>query len=199
MKLKLAVNPATGSVVKRVIKKAKTNKCDEIKNCTWDNYIPVTTHVTVCRFYLFYLFIYLLALFLYYYFIYNLAPAVQKADNSIQCINRYPVDKMYSNQYILSAGESYSLFDQLGPGLQQGGDVTLNMKFTRTRHPSYWCSMSNPFRICRPSGVDGLDEPLVADRFHPQYDVRFQNIVCKTSSSFSTVIIIYYSSATTYH
>ena len=29
---------------------------------------------------------------------------VQRADNSIQWINRYPVDEIYSNQYILSAG-----------------------------------------------------------------------------------------------
>ena len=28
------------------------------------------------------------------------APVVQRADNSSQWINRYPVDKMYSNQYI---------------------------------------------------------------------------------------------------
>ena len=32
------------------------------------------------------------------------APAiVQRAENSTQWINRYPADKMYSNQYILSA------------------------------------------------------------------------------------------------
>ena len=29
---------------------------------------------------------------------------VQRADNSIQCINRYPGSKMYSNQCILSTG-----------------------------------------------------------------------------------------------
>ena len=29
-------------------------------------------------------------------------PVVQRADNSIQWINRYPADKMYPNQYILS-------------------------------------------------------------------------------------------------
>ena len=33
-----------------------------------------------------------------------LVPVVQRADNSIQWINRYPADKMYSNQYICSAG-----------------------------------------------------------------------------------------------
>ena len=32
------------------------------------------------------------------------APVVQKAGNYIQRINHYPADKMYSNQYILSAG-----------------------------------------------------------------------------------------------
>ena len=31
------------------------------------------------------------------------APVVQRADNSIQPINHYPKDKMYSSQYILSA------------------------------------------------------------------------------------------------
>ena len=30
-------------------------------------------------------------------------PVVQGTDNSIRWINRYPVDKMYSNQYIFSA------------------------------------------------------------------------------------------------
>ena len=30
----------------------------------------------------------------------QLAPVVQRADNSIQGINRYPADEMYSNQYI---------------------------------------------------------------------------------------------------
>ena len=34
----------------------------------------------------------------------NLSTVVQRADNSIQCINRYAADKMYSKQYILSAG-----------------------------------------------------------------------------------------------
>ena len=34
----------------------------------------------------------------------QLAPVVERADNSIQWINRYPADKMYSNQYILSSG-----------------------------------------------------------------------------------------------
>ena len=34
----------------------------------------------------------------------SLVPFVQTADNSIQWINRYPADKLYSNQYILSAG-----------------------------------------------------------------------------------------------
>ena len=33
-----------------------------------------------------------------------LAPVVQRADNFIQWTNRYPVDKMYSDQYILDAG-----------------------------------------------------------------------------------------------
>ena len=32
------------------------------------------------------------------------APVVQRADNFFQWINRYPTDKMHSNQYILSAG-----------------------------------------------------------------------------------------------
>ena len=32
------------------------------------------------------------------------APVVQRADNSIQRITHYPIDKMYQFQYILSTG-----------------------------------------------------------------------------------------------
>ena len=39
----------------------------------------------------------------FYVFI-SQTPVVQRVDNVIQWINRYAVDKMYSNQYILSAG-----------------------------------------------------------------------------------------------
>ena len=34
----------------------------------------------------------------------NIAPVVQRADNSIQRISRYPADKMYWVEYILSTG-----------------------------------------------------------------------------------------------
>ena len=34
---------------------------------------------------------------------FNQVPVVQRGDNSIQWINPYPADKMYSKEYILSA------------------------------------------------------------------------------------------------
>ena len=43
-----------------------------------------------------------------------LAQVVQRVDYSIQWINRYPTDKMYSNQYILFAGKSYLLLEKTG-------------------------------------------------------------------------------------
>ena len=38
---------------------------------------------------------------------------VQRADNSIQRMNRYPVHEMYSNQYMLSFDAFFFLF--IGP------------------------------------------------------------------------------------
>ena len=51
-----------------------------------------------------------------------LAPVVQKLDNAIHRINRYPVDKFKQNKprypldSDLSGGYRYPVFEQLGPG-----------------------------------------------------------------------------------
>ena len=51
----------------------------------------------------------------------NLAPVVQKVDNAMQRINRYPLDSVigFPNTYPLdsdlSGGKRYPTFEQLGP------------------------------------------------------------------------------------
>ena len=53
----------------------------------------------------------------------DLAPVVQKVDNTIRWINLYPVDsaigfpKTYPLDRDLSSGQRYQPFEQLGPGL----------------------------------------------------------------------------------
>ena len=46
--------------------------------------------------------------------VFHQAPVVKKVDNSIQWINRYPADKMYFNQYILSFDASFSSLISIG-------------------------------------------------------------------------------------
>ena len=53
----------------------------------------------------------------------KLAPVVQRLDNSIHRINRYPADKYWQNKprypldNDLSGGQRYPAFEQLGPGV----------------------------------------------------------------------------------